>query len=43
MIVTPKGVASMGAYKGTGVSRSMTCRRGESGTRVDVVMVSRIV
>ena len=40
MMLTPRGVAGIGAYVGTGASRSIAARRGESGTGVVAVMAS---
>ena len=42
-MVTPSGVEGMGTYKGGGASRSIAIRRGESGTGVEAMMVSRRV
>ena len=41
MTVIPRGVGGMGAYKGRGASRSMAMCRGESGTGVEAMIVSR--
>ena len=41
MMGTLGGVGGMGAYRGTGASRSIATRRGESGMGVDVVIASR--
>ena len=43
MMVTLTGVEGMGAYKGSGVSRPIATRRGESGIRVEAMIVSRRV